>query len=1000
VVTAQNGSVAYIFQPQSSSSQAAFSWLNTSGSLNAKSRGNATVTTPAFLSDTENRAFNPVSDGEGIAVISGNCRNTSTGLQLWRYSYGSNGKEADWKEINLTTSDSSLSARFLSAGFTFSPTNSVADASLYIFGGMCPNQATEGADDWTSDATYSNTMLTIGPETSSGTSSPYQLSLTGVRAPPITEAGLTITPLTPTFSNTTESNVSQQQNFVLLGGHTQNAFVNMSQLALFSLPQESWTFVNAAQPNTNIEPRSGHTAILTEDGSQLIVLGGWVGDVNTPAQPQLIVLEVAQEYGGQSEDWAWSTPKSGAYPFPADGGIYGHGVAMLPGGIMMVTGGYSIGSSSSKAKRDAGGDMYFMDTVNLQWSNSYTNPYASSISGGASSEASSSGLKPSAKAGLGAGLGLGLAAAAVIVIVWLLYSRRLRKKRALREKELRAMALGAERYHTPLPPREDDQRYPGRRSASWNAAQEDSLESSGDPFPWAPMVKSSPCDDRPILADGDINKARNVARTGMMMEVPSPTRGLRKSLNARGQMTYQPFNQHPPLGPGSVFPIVEEDEGSHGGSFKQKKTAEITEDSRSVESDPFGDPALAAAIDQHDPEAARRKREVEGWVEDWQSAAESMTISRNTSQAHSRTYSNLSQMRNVPSNGGASGRGSPEKSDRTGSNLSEQSECSTSTLQRSAGGTISRNVSQRSASAGYALFSSAAAAIGRVGYSRQDSSEANTADRLDRSASKRSVSLNIDTGRHDVFRDGAETFSSARSRWMNAGEGQSLLNRGTQDRQVEDRDYRTLPESPSKDRYRAGSLTNSSRKALSILGSVRRVFTGTGSVDVSDRVAAIEGHSTQTSPTKSTGPEMAEATPKRTLSGGAGTFWRSKQGAKDWDDGLNTSSSIGPSSTVRRKPLPGQAFVGPDEPQTDEDWDVEQAAQHRVVQVMFTVPKEKLRVVNADALSLLSSNRSEVDQDEDKEREQVKRMSSVREGDEDYDDHNDNSKGKDKDRGW
>jgi hypothetical protein len=32
----------------------------------------------------------------------------------------------------------------------------------------------------------------------------------------------------------------------------------------------------------------------------------------------------------------------------------------------------------------------------------------------------------------------------------------------------------------------------------------------------------------------------------------------------------------------------------------------------------------------------------------------------------------------------------------------------------------------------------------------------------------------------------------------------------------------------------------------------------------------------------------------------------------------------------------------------EEDWDVERAVQNRVVQVMFTVPKEKLRVVNHD----------------------------------------------------
>jgi hypothetical protein len=86
----------------------------------------------------------------------------------------------------------------------------------------------------------------------------------------------------------------------------------------------------------------------------------------------------------------------------------------------------------------------------------------------------------------------------------------------------------------------------------------------------------------------------------------------------------------------------------------------------------------------------------------------------------------------------------------------------------------------------------------------------------------------------------------------------------------------------------------------------------------------------------------------------------------------------------------------------DDDWDVETAVQKRVVQVMFTVPKEKLRVVNADALSLVSSNRSEADHEEDKERDQMKRMSSVREGDDedivnDPDDSTKKGKGKEQD---
>jgi hypothetical protein len=244
-------------------------------------------------------------------------------------------------------------------------------------------------------------------------------------------------------------------------------------------------------------------------------------------------------------------------------------------------------------------------------------------------------------------------------------------------------------------------------------------------------------------------------------------------------------------------------------------------------------------------------------------------------------------------------------------------------------------------------------------------------------------------------RDGAETFSSARSRWAPtpAGEDQSLLSRSNQPRRSEDRDYRTMPESPSKEKYsRADSLAGSSRRALNLLGSVRRVFTGTGGVDVQNRVANFEGGSAQSSPTKySYLSETSErSSPKRTPSEGT-MFWRSKQGAKDWEQDLADTTAVGPSSTVRRKPVPGLVVSDSNGDQGhEEDWDVETAVQQRVVQVMFTVPKERLRVVNADALSLLSSNRSEVDQDEDKEREQVKRMSSVREGDEDYHDEQDN----------
>ncbi|KIX05085.1 uncharacterized protein Z518_05957 [Rhinocladiella mackenziei CBS 650.93] len=1016
IIPAKGGSYAYLFSPQPSSFQFSLHLLDTSEELNKTSPRTKLSDTLPFLSGSTSKAFITLADHEGITVLAGDCKEATNGLELWRLTTGNDGKNSTWSTLPVTASDGSLGSRYLAAGFTFSPTASVPDTSLYVFGGMCPDRDSSDASNWVSGATYSNTMLTLTPDSPSDASSPYQLSLTGSRAPPIAEAGLTITPLAPTFSNTSDNNVSQQQNFVLLGGHTQSAFINMSQLAIFALPQASWAFVGVSQSRgtgggkiksrdaITVEPRSGHTAILTEDGSKVVVLGGWVGDINTPAQPQLAILEVAQEYGGRG-DWTWTVPTSTSNPFTSGAGIYGHGVALLPGGVMMVTGGYPISSSGSKHKRKLSDQIFFLNTTTLDWTSTYANPYPSgSSSDSASAESSSSGLKTSEKAGLGAGLGLGLATAAGVAIVWIWYSRKLRARRAVREKGLRELALGAERYHSPAPLDEDDPRYSGMRTASWGAAQERQIESSGHPDPWAPMAPPDQNGRSRMNPDGgDSNNSRYAGGTEVLMEIPSPTRGLRKSLNSRLPMGYGPFNQHPPTGPGAVFRIDEEDEGSQTGSLKRSKTPKIAGDRSSVTSDPFKDPSPAADGSRHEDVAAQRKKEVEGWVEDWQSAAESMSLSRSTSQAHSRTYSNLSQFRSQDVVVGGSGRGSPEKSDRTGSNLSESSVMSTSSFQRSLTGTLSRNISQRSASAGHALISSAAAAMGRFGYTRQGPVDRETNPGLARAPSNRSLSLNADSARPSSSRDRTETFSSARSDWgpSTPGEDQALLNRNRQRQQFAERDYRTLPESPGKEKYaRTGSLTGSGRRALNLFESAKRVFTGTGGVDVQDRVAAFESHSGQSSPTKRAGqPEMAEAAPNRTLSAGA-SFWRGKRGAKDWDTDLSGPSDVGSASTVRRKPVPGLILndntgaLDDDE----EDWDVETAVQRRVVQVMFTVPKEKLRVVNADALSLLSSNRSDVDHEEDKERDQIKRMSSVREGDEDNDPDDETTKGKGKER--
>jgi hypothetical protein len=976
LVPAQNGSLVYVFSPQPSSSQFSLSWLNTSDAVDAGTNTVIQSETLPFLSDSNSRAFIALPpDDDGFSVLVGDCNASPQNLGLWRYAQNNTGM-GTWKTLLLSTTDDSLSVNYLSAGFTFSPTTLAGDASLYVFGGMCPNAQTSNTTTWTSDATYSNTMLTMAEGEAASGDGAYQLSLTGARAPPVAEAGLTITALVPTISNSSDGTVSQQQNFVLLGGHTQHAFINMSQLAIFSLPQASWAFVDAEQTGTDVEPRSGHTAVLSEDGSQIIVLGGWVGDIDTPAQPPLVVLDVAQQYGGEGT-WGWTVPATKSSPFSSGQGIYGHGATMLPGGIMMVTGGYDIVPSGSKRKRGVANNLAFLNTTNFEWSTAYTNPNAASFKS-PSADASSSGLRTSTKAGLGAGLGLGLVAVAIVAICWVLYSRKLKAKRALREKELREQALGVEGFHTPLPPGEDDQRYPGRRSASWNAAQEEKIETVNDPFPWAPVIRSGQLDPKRLsMEHKQDNSARLAERTGVQMEVPSPTRGLRKALGTRGSHTYHPFNQHPPFGPGGVFRIEEEDEGSHSGSLRRAKTPKLgpdlsgNEEAQNLENSTEED-------DQSDA-AAQRRKEVEGWVEDWQSAAESMTVSRSASLAQSRTYSNLSHSRYPPVTGEATGRGSPEKSDRTGSNLSEQSLVSTSSFHRSATGSLSRNLSKRSVSTGYSLFSGAAAAMSRFGYGFQGNGTRTGGARPTRAPSNRSVSLTIDTNRLEDSGGGPDTISPVRSGWGPSERDNHMpLNLG-QGPQIQG-DYGTLPSSPSKEKY-PGLGASAGRKGFNILGSVKRVLSGTAGVDVRDRVATLESNSAQSSPTRYTRqPEMSETTP----------FWRSKQGAKDWAADTTGSSDTAVSTAVRRKPVAGPA-VNSDQatPEHDEDWDIESAVQQRVVQVMFTVPKEKLRVVNADALSLLSSNRSEVDQDEDKEREQIKRMSSVREGDEEYHDNED-----------
>ena len=1079
IIVNDDGTIVYLFRPNPSTSQFSLLALDVSSTISSASQSISTIS-PAlpFLSSNANVAFTPVQTQNGdIIVLAGDCSKAAKGLELWRFNHTAGPDGTIWSEVPLSLYDNALGADFLSAAFSFSPTSSDGDDAIYVFGGMCPNAGSISVSNWIQEATYSDTMLTLSASADSGSNqSPYQLSLTGQRAPPIPEAGLTITPLTPSFTNTSAGNISEQRNFVLIGGHTMGAFINMSQVALFTLPQQSWAFLGIDQPAASsnsdlamrsvdsVDPRSGHTAILSPDGSQVIVFGGWVGDINTPAEPQLAILEIGQGYGGTG-DWAWTIPSQVSNPFASGRGIYGHGATLLPGGVMMISGGYKISGSNARARRDVSDDLLFFNTTSSSWIQSYSNPNSPDsptyVPPKTTDSNTSSGLGSTAKkAGLGFGIAIAILAVIGIMVFWYMYRKRLRKQRSMREKELRELALGAERYNSVHDPgRDSGTRFPEMRSSSWGSRQEQMIGDNED-YPWAPVMTEGEAGRMGQVNEDDVygNGLRHAERTGLLMDLPSPNRGLRRSLHSRGPLSYGANFGPYPGGAPSVFRIDEEEENSTTGSLRRGKSPTRKDEKRI--SDPFKDPPeVELEPDRPSTAAEERAREVQGWVDDWR-AAEETILSRNTSKAttQGRTYSNLSHSQSQSnshshSGGVQSGRGSPEKSDRTGSNLSEASMMSSNSIQRSNAGTVSRNISQRSTAAGYALFAGAAAAMAaRIRGSSAESSrppadygtaDTNTTTNIAREPSHRSASLNLNSSSSSnrvghASRPRGDTFSTARTSLGHTTQPNedSLLLRTNSRALAPTPDYygnngpevyATPPESPVKKTYiRTDSFgSQAGRRALGFLGSVKRVLTGTGSVAVKDRVAALEGRSTQSSPTKHH-PEMAEVdSPRRTISAG-GAFWAAKQGRRDWEADYTTNeisrdtadtTGIGErgisaaGGTVKRKrsrtapglhrkPVANQTYqdnsnasnvIRPSLTTSDangeieDDWDVEDAVQRRVVQVMFTVPKEKLRVVNADALSMISRSEvgSEVDGGEDAERErQVKRMSSVREGDE------------------
>ncbi|KAJ5585204.1 uncharacterized protein N7459_005004 [Penicillium hispanicum] len=894
-----NDSLAYLIQPSSTTAgNIEFLSLNISSSIDTSNPSFHTLLaeTP-FQSTSEGSAFLPAIDDHGaITVYVGDCHNSSAQPVLWRFqpdnsSYTGNGS---WSQVSVGLGQGDTRPNYLAAGFTFAPSKT-SQSSMYTFGGMCPFENTTN-QTWVSAANYSQSMVMLSPAT--GQSTKYDAVTTGNRAPPVAEAGMAIVPLSATFPKT-----ETQQNFLLIGGHTRQAFLNMSQLAVFSVPQESWSFVTvnsegiprtelAVRQQPPVEPRSGHAAVLSEDGTKVFVIGGWVGDTSVPADPQLAILELGEEYGGTGE-WTWTAASSEGAGIADGTGLFGHSAVMLPGGVLMIAGGYTIPKQSSKRSASSAthnSKVYLYNSTSSSWVTSYTNP--SSLSSPAS-RSHEGGLSTGQKAGLGVGIGLGLPLAILILFcAWKYYRRR--TVRGKRDSQLRELALGAERSH--FWGRDEPYQASSIRSSQMSEKQDTALT-----YPWAGSRSHT---TRPSWKEqGDAS----AERAGLLMDSHSPGKNSRPESRAEGR----PHSQTRPYRPSGhtdwrrsdtpsseIHPIDEREEDEEilrerlMATIPTERNPQVPEPEDPFTDTPFGTPRSTIFGVGLGPFYSRRKDigAVEG-----------------------------------------DGRVSPTRSDRTSTNLSDASSFSFS--------------SKRTGHVSQARAVLVDRPLSWASHGRQSFEQLALRPTRSRETTHSNVDANGAPSEKSFSTDSYSTAHTTISE--RAAENTSLLF---------DADTTITPITPTESS--PSKLPRESKPTTSewMLQTVRRALTLTRrstaaqeDPDIAPLASGIDRRSTVIG----AGPNPAGSganTPRRAVSASAELF-RRKQGARDWNAKKRLSDNTFSAARSTRDDLfigaPG--YLGDDDTFDDDDWDVEDAAEGRRVQMTYTVPREKLRVVNATA---------------------------------------------------
>ncbi|WQF86090.1 Putative galactose oxidase/kelch, beta-propeller, kelch-type beta propeller [Colletotrichum destructivum] len=887
-----NAGIAYIFHPRGAGLELL------SVNISATASGAASLQTlstslPFLDGATDTTAFLPtMADDGSIVVQAGDCM-SAEGYDVWTYTPpvtdGTATTSDPWHKTAATlpsTGDSDAGPYALGAGISFSATlaPTMSDPVLYSYGGMCLAPTTDDSA-WQANGTYTKSMLRVAPSGAGGQDQAYTATFVSGKGPAFPEAGFSFTSLSPSISNRSGV-VTQQNRYVLLGGHTQQAFINMSSAAIWNLPEESWSFATVGGPRDvgsselavkdlerrdgadDVESRSGHTAVLNEDGTALIVLGGWVGSVSQPASPQLALLEMGDTYG----DWTWSIPSQ-----QPDDGIYGHGAAILPGNVMMVYGGYEImATSGSKArKRQSGGTgLRFLNMTSMSWSSSYSNPdYATPSDGAGAGAGNNDNIK---KIGLGVGVGVGFAAILGAFVVYFCYKRHLRKKKEARDETVRSLAQDASRFLHPdddMMERDDGSAFPWTGHAWY----------TGGPDPYETIDRSLGYESLRSGRNPGGGQGGNYQPPGLLIP--------RKPIPRAARGAYQPPANLST--PGHIHPIYEadEDDPEHGSNARasRHRNQEPSTPTTPGYADPFMTPTGSVPVlnpgnrnsTTPSPEAfLRRDPEVQDWQSDVD-AAEAL-LARMPSRRNSRVSpTRRESMRSARS---------MADDERTASNVSEsaRSAISVPTRQASTRHTASPGPNNLN-------LTIVTGADNRLGTSSSSSSSGHT------------------------YSTAKSTFNALQA------EGPSLLLQGRprpgKDHRAEGDDggyndddedgynyAANVPGSPSK---------HKPRRSLGWLGSLRRVFSSGVNNESSD-----SGHSHESPRRLSLDQVSSDYEPRLIgLSGiGGAELLRRKQGRHDWD--------------VDQRSL--------------DEWDIEKAIEQRLVQVMFTVPKERLRVVNAE----------------------------------------------------